>query len=336
MSRYQVTTRQEAEERVYVLEDTVQGLRAELVPGIGAQCFRLQWTHQGVIYDLLRSPENLEALREEPIQYGIPVLFPFPNRIAGGQFTFEGQQVRLPITEPERGNAIHGLVLDAPWSVALSGADEHCAFVLCTLSSEDHPQIHNVFPYPFRVEYELCLAEGRLITRFRAQNTGQSTLPMGYGIHPWFPAPISPHGDRRQVRIQGPVTKVWELEHLLPTGRTLNPNSYRNLEPGVALGDLSFDDVYTGVSVTGPWESKVTDPAAGVEIVVRSAPNLRELVIYSTPDQPIVCLEPYSCTTNAVNLEAEGVPTGLVRLEPGKHWETYIEIFPQSVSTNVE
>jgi len=38
----------------------------------------------------------------------------------------------------------------------------------------------------------------------------------------------------------------------------------------------------------------------------------------------VVCLEPYSGTTNAVNLHFEGVDAGLVILEPGQVWDATV------------
>ena len=38
------------------------------------------------------------------------VLAPWPNRLADGRYEWEGEQHRLPLTEPGAGNAIHGLV----------------------------------------------------------------------------------------------------------------------------------------------------------------------------------------------------------------------------------
>src|SRR4051812_9858559 len=38
------------------------------------------------------------------------VLAPWPNRLGNGAYTFEGQAERVPLNEPERSNAIHGLV----------------------------------------------------------------------------------------------------------------------------------------------------------------------------------------------------------------------------------
>src|SRR5699024_12035888 len=45
------------------------------------------------------------------------VLVPWPNRIAEGRFVFDGSVHRLPITEPERATALHGLVDDSDWTV---------------------------------------------------------------------------------------------------------------------------------------------------------------------------------------------------------------------------
>ena len=46
------------------------------------------------------------------------MLMPWPNRIEDGSYEFDGKSRQLALTEPENGNAIHGLVRWAAWSVA--------------------------------------------------------------------------------------------------------------------------------------------------------------------------------------------------------------------------
>ena len=41
--------------------------------------------------------------------HGMP-LIPWPNRLADGRYSSEGEDYQLPLTEPEAGNAIHGLL----------------------------------------------------------------------------------------------------------------------------------------------------------------------------------------------------------------------------------
>src|SRR5919198_2731580 len=51
------------------------------------------------------------------------VLAPWPNRLDGGLYTFEGRVGHAAIDEPERGNAIHGLVRWLPWQVGSKAED---------------------------------------------------------------------------------------------------------------------------------------------------------------------------------------------------------------------
>src|SRR5947209_7195429 len=50
------------------------------------------------------------------------LLLPWPNRIRDGKYSFRGSAYRLPLTEPERGNAIHGLVRWSVWAAVEYGA----------------------------------------------------------------------------------------------------------------------------------------------------------------------------------------------------------------------
>ena len=43
---------------------------------------------------------------------------PWPNRLEDGAYEFDGRTHQLPLTEPERRNAIHGLVREEAWTVA--------------------------------------------------------------------------------------------------------------------------------------------------------------------------------------------------------------------------
>ncbi len=45
------------------------------------------------------------------------LLLPWPNRIQDGSYEFDGRRHQLPLTEPELGNAIHGLSRWAAWRV---------------------------------------------------------------------------------------------------------------------------------------------------------------------------------------------------------------------------
>ena len=45
------------------------------------------------------------------------ILIPFPNRIEGGEYTFEGKTYSLPIDEHDRNTAIHGYGYRSFWKL---------------------------------------------------------------------------------------------------------------------------------------------------------------------------------------------------------------------------
>src|SRR4051794_39553107 len=57
-----------------------------------------------------------------PVASSGAVLVPWPNRVRGGRWMLDGDLQQLDVTEPEAGNALHGLVAGAPFAVVKRGA----------------------------------------------------------------------------------------------------------------------------------------------------------------------------------------------------------------------
>ena len=109
------------------------------------------------------------------------VLAPWPNRLADGRYTWEGEELQLPLTEPHSGSAIHGLVRWASWQPVERAADR------VTMEHLLHPQPGYPFTLLLRVEYRLA-ADG-LTVRTTAENAGTRAAPFGCGHHPYVAAP---------------------------------------------------------------------------------------------------------------------------------------------------
>ena len=45
------------------------------------------------------------------------LLMPWPNRIRDGRYPYDGRELQLGLSEPARGNASHGLVRWAAWTL---------------------------------------------------------------------------------------------------------------------------------------------------------------------------------------------------------------------------
>lgn len=106
------------------------------------------------------------------------VLMPWPNRVAGGSYEFDGERNQLPLTEPEAGNAIHGLARWMAWDISQAGPHE------ARLSVVVHPQAG----YPFRLEVTVAyaLSGGGLTVTTTARNRRGRALPYGCGFHPYL------------------------------------------------------------------------------------------------------------------------------------------------------
>lgn len=126
------------------------------------------------------------------------VLMPWPNRIPGGRYVFDGVEHRLPVG-PD-GSALHGLVRWASWRAV----EREDARVL--MEHVLHPQPGYPFTLLLRVEYRL---DGvGLTVRTTAENVGREACPFGAGHHPYVAGRVDAAVDDTQH-----CGGAWSLRH---------------------------------------------------------------------------------------------------------------------------
>jgi aldose 1-epimerase len=291
--------------RVVVLEGP--GARAEVAPGLGNNCFAFRATRP-VLEEV-----PFDEFRRAPGGCGIPIMFPFPNRIKGGNWTFGGETFTA---EPSR----HGFVRDKSWKLEALSADGERAFVRSSLRAADcGDAILGQFPFPFRIEATYTLRGAALEMETVVTNEGERAMPWGFGIHPYFRKP-------RRGSLEVPAACRWELEEFLPTGRLLPVEGRYDLRSAAELDALELDDVYTGLEA---GRCILADVDAGtVTEISFDAADFTQVTVY-TPRAPraAICLEPQTCPTDAFNLAARGTPGAGVRLlAPGASERLYLKI----------
>jgi len=240
------------------------------------------------------------------------VLAPWPNRVRDGRYAFGGVEHRLAATEPERGAALHGLVLDAPFAVVeRSGA-------AVTLACE----LRGAPGYPFAVRVEVAYgldADGAVEIVLRATNTGDEAAPFGGGLHPYLhvgraddavlevPAATRVPVDPERLLPIGPPVPVAGTEHDFTRARRVGP-----LALDACLGDLARDD-------GGRARVRLSAPGAPRAIEVWLEEPFRFVHVYTADavDDPTrartaIAIEPLTCAPDAFNSGA-----GLEVLEPG-------------------
>jgi aldose 1-epimerase len=206
-SRYAVTIVEQEGMEVYVLRDQKSDCEARIVPELGNNCFSFSFNVDGEKIDILDPPPSLTVLKQRASGYGTPILFPFPNRIREGKFSFEGQEYQFDTPRPGA-NSIHGLVISSPWTVEKTEAtDEYGAQLVSSIKAADFPDIIRQYPFPFDLRVTYILNDGALIMVTEMKNLGDKNMPMGYGTHPYFRAPLSASSSPQDCQIILPARK---------------------------------------------------------------------------------------------------------------------------------
>jgi aldose 1-epimerase len=308
------TAESESREGVEIFTLSDGAARAEIAPALGNNCFSFRTADAPVLEEI-----SFADFLRKPTSYGVPVLFPFPNRIRDGRFAFDGETYTV---DPPR----HGFVRDKPWRVESFGAaEEEAAWLTSVFDSADHADtIHNQFPFPFRLGMTYRLRDGRLSIEVTARNTGQSRMPAGFGIHPYFRKP-----ERGVLMV--PAGARWELSDSLPTGQIVPAEGEYDLREGKPFDGMNLDDIYTrvGADTDGLARCMIVDEEKGTETVVEFSPEKLPHVVVYTPPAPrrAVCVEPNSCPTDAFNLEARGVKSDVIALGAGEEVRFEIGIY---------
>ncbi|MEW9529370.1 aldose 1-epimerase family protein [Microbispora sp. NPDC049125] len=243
--------------------------------------------------------------------YSGTVLAPWPNRVVGGTYVFGGERHRLPVNEPDRGHALHGLVSDSSWDVAevLSVEDDH-GHVRQTRVIEP------VEGYPFRIALEVrhAVSADGLATTLTAQNIGDSPAPYGCGPHPWLLAGADVTGYELELPAAGVLLTDASLAPTELVDVTATPYDFRT--PRV-IGDTAIDHAFTAVTA---GRVRVRGPEGGVEITWDPAVMPWVQVCTGTGlGHRGLAVEPMTCPPDAFNSG-----TDLIVLQPGdKHEATW-------------
>jgi len=316
--QYKVTSEQRESVEVFTLSEEDSAV-AEIAPALGNNCFSFR-THKPILEEV-----SFSDFVKRPTGYGIPVLFPFPNRIRDGRFGFQGATFTV---DPPR----HGFVRDKSWNVAGHGAsDEQGAWLTSVIDAATYPeQILKQFPFPFTLEVTYRLKGGRLDMETTARNTGDKEMPVGFGIHPYFRKPA-------KGVVHVPANGRWELSDSLPTGKILPVEGDYDLRHGKSLHDLKLDDIFTFVESDklGITRCMLQDAENGRETIVEFPTKQFPHVVVFTPPAPrqAICIEPNSCPTDAFNLQQRGVESNLIVLAPGEEAKFNLCIYTQPSGT---
>lgn len=238
------------------------------------------------------------------------VLVPWPNRIRDGIWRHDDAEYQLAITEPARGNAIHGLLRYTEYAPVEQDRDS------VTLAATIHPQMGYPFTVRTAVRYEL-VSDGLKVTHF-LENVGGDPAPVAVGTHPFLKIGGVPTEDL-VLRLDA-SSHIEVDDRLLPTGEVHVGGTEWDFREGRRVGDVQLDDAFGELgSVDGTVEHVLTAPD-GRSVSVWADDEFAYVQVFTTGNYPgettAIAVEPMTAPADAFNSGK-----GLRWLDPGEQWE---------------
>lgn len=219
-------------------------------------------------------------------------LFPYHNRLVGAAFQHEGRRYEV-LPHPSLGtDAQHGPAHRRPWHVVSHEADR-IELAVDYRADDD-------WPFDFRAMQRFRLGDDRLDVELSMINTGKSSMPGGFGWHPYFDADFG--------RVAScDAAKIWPVNETgIPGGRPPQTREIGKPFPGENFTVFLSE-----------WRQATAVTNGGARFTLTAGPELQHLVAHRMPDY--VCLEPVSHVAGVFGFPAEGqTAAGLFVLQPGE------------------
>jgi aldose 1-epimerase len=236
------------------------------------------------------------------------LLIPWPNRLAGGRYQYDGVSEQLALTEPEHANAIHGLVRWASWRTGERTPDR------VRMEHTIHPQPG--YPFTLGLQVDYTLADQGLTVRTTAENLGSNRCPYGCGQHPYLT--LGTRVDSLTLTAPGRRVAVSD-ERGLPIGTEPVDGTDFDFRTGRPIGTTKLDNGFSDLErgADGLARIQLRDPD-GAAVTLWADASYRYLMLFTGDSRPDVnrrsiAVEPMTCPADAFR-----TGESLISLEPGE------------------
>ncbi len=243
------------------------------------------------------------------------VLAPWPNRLGDGRYEWRGVRAQAALDEPERANAIHGLVRWLPWRLEASA--QNVVSLRCTIRPTPG------YPWSVELRCEYRLRRDGLVVTAEATGACEMAAPFGIGFHPYLSAGtelidtatlVVPSARRLLLDTRGlPTGEVQDL-----AGTELDFRGGRVI--GSVRLDTAFSDLERGTD--GIARASLEDPLTGRGVELWVDDRFRYLMCFTADTveddrrRRSIAIEPMTCPPDAFRSGKD-----LVVLEPNETWE---------------
>jgi galactose mutarotase-like enzyme len=242
------------------------------------------------------------------------VLAPWPNRLGDGPYVFAGRSGRAALDEPERGNAIHGLVRWLAWKPRSQAQN------VLTMACQLEPQPG--YPWRLAMEVEYRLGRGGLVVTAAATNVDDTPAPFGIGFHPYLTVGTDTVDT---ARLGLPASRILVTDDRgIPVGERHVGGSELDFRVPRPIGSCRLDVALFGLArdAQGIARVELRHPVEDRGVTLWMDGTFGYLMAYTGDSldddarrRRSIALEPMTCPPDALRSG-----TDLIALAPGANW----------------
>jgi aldose 1-epimerase len=302
-----------------LLRDEGASLEATFVPSAGMLCCSLR--HRGE--QLLAQNAGVAAYVQRGKTMGIPLLYPWANRLAAFDYSVDGRAVTVPqdrarVSQDNNGLPIHGVIGGRlEWELTREPAAGAQSLAARLAWSNLEPELFEVFPFRHDLQYEAHLAEGRLEVQVTVHACDDDVVPVAFGLHPYLSLPDVP---RERWLVQLPAMRHLALDaHQIPVSPEQTQPA-RHFE----LAEHEFDDGFD--MVKNPARFEVLAGARRIALDLLEGYPCAQ--VFAPRSGQFICFEPMTAPANALRSG-----TGLCILAPGERYRAEFAVCVEDLAS---
>jgi galactose mutarotase-like enzyme len=241
--------------------------------------------------EFLGQRRGLDAYVTNGKTMGIPLLYPWANRLSASEYESNGTAVTLTpgeggVRADEHGLPIHGVLAAYPgWQVTARSQNSMTA----TLDFGAKPELLASFPFPHVLTQRITLGDCTLTIETTVTPTASASVPLCFGYHPYFTIPGVPRG---QWRLTTPTIRHLPVDSRgIPTGSREPWNGTSEL-----LDSVTYDDGFDNV----PDGALFSLDGGGRRIDVTFETGYPAAQLFAPSSDDIIAIEPMAAPTDSL------------------------------------
>lgn len=293
--------------KIFQITNNENGEYFSIIPEVGARVHEICLKYNGTLLNILDNEQDIDAIKNERWYKGV-ILTPFPNRVRGGKYTFNGEEYQLPINFPGEGHAIHGFAYDKTFEVVTTNLKEEGSFTVKYM----YDGSINGYPFPFTVQYTYMLKDSAFSCMVSVCNNGEKTLPLGIGWHPYYT--LGTEVDNLHLKLPD-VASIEVDELMIPTGKKDSMNDFKNV---TQIYDTQFDTGFEIMSSDVIAVTQIYNPVNNLTLdswQKTGDKGFNYVQVFTPPGRKSIAVEPMTCPADAFNSKES-----LIEVAPHEEW----------------